>query len=91
MPPRDASGSACDRDGEAREYAPFQRYNGTLRRWVTVRRVLLRVSSTGIAPTVISSVTFRSSIRARLKIRVVLPQLQVGACYLAGRSNVILS
>ena len=75
----------------AGKYAAFQRYNGTLRRWVTVKRVLVRVNSTGIAPTVISPVRFRSSIRARLKIRVVLHQLQVGACYLAGRSNVILS
>ncbi len=75
----------------AGKYAAFQRYKGTLQRWVTVKRVLVRVNGTGIAPTVISSVTFRSSIRARLKIRVVLPQLQVGACYLAGRSNVILS
>ena len=75
----------------AGKYATFQRYSGTLQRWVTVKRVLLRRNSTGIAPTVISSVTFRSSIRPRLKIRVVLPQLQVGTCYLAGRSNVILS
>jgi hypothetical protein len=36
-------------------------------------------------------VTFRSSIRARRTIRVVLAQLQVGTCYGAGRSNVILS
>ena len=75
----------------AGRYGTFQRYNGTLGRWVKVRRVLLRANSTGVAPTVISSVAFRSSIRARLKIRVVLPQLQVGSCYRPGRSNVILS
>jgi plastocyanin len=75
----------------AGKYATFQRYNGTLQRWVSVKRVLLRANSTGVAPTVISSVTFRSSIRARLKIRAVLAQLQVGTCYVAGRSNVILS
>ena len=75
----------------AGKYATLQRYNGTLQRWVNVKRVLLRANSTGVAPTVISSVTFRSSIRARLKIRVVLPQLQVGTRYIAGRSNVILS
>ena len=75
----------------AGKYATFQRYNGTLQRWVTVKRVLLRANSTGIAPTVISSVTFRSSLSARLKIRVVLPQLQVGSCYRPGRSNMILS
>jgi plastocyanin len=73
------------------KYGTFQRYNATLGRWVKVRRVLLRANSTGIAPTVISSVSFRSTIRARLKVRVMLPQLQVGGCYLWGRSNVILS
>jgi len=75
----------------AGKYGTFQRYNGTLGRWVRVKRVLLRANSTGVAPTVISSVTFRSSIRPRLKVRVVLPQLQVGSCYRPGRSNVILS
>jgi plastocyanin len=75
----------------AGKYATLQRYIGTRHRWVNVKRVLLRANRTGVAPTVISSVTFRSSIRARLKIRVVLPKLQVGTCYVAGRSNVILS
>ena len=75
----------------AGKYGTFQRYNGTLRRWITVKRVLLRANSTGIAPTVISSVSFRSTIKPRLKVRVILPPLQVGSCYLPGRSNVILS
>jgi plastocyanin len=75
----------------AGKYGTFQRYNRTLGRWVKVRRVLLRANSTGIAPTVISSVTFRSTIRPRLRIRAVLPQLQVGSCYRPSRSNVILS
>ncbi len=75
----------------AGKYGTFQRYNATLGRWVTVKRVLLRANSTGIAPTVISSVSFRSTIPARLRVRVILPQLQVGSCYLPGRSNVILN
>jgi len=75
----------------AGKYATLQRYSGSRHRWVTVKRVLLRANSTGVAPTVISSITFRASIRARLKIRAVLPKLQVGTCYVAGRSNVILS
>jgi len=75
----------------AGRYGTFQRYNRTLGRWVNVRRVLLRANSTGIGPTVISSVTFRSTIRPRLRIRAVLPQLQVGSCYRPSRSNVILS
>ena len=75
----------------AGKYATFQRYNGTLGRWIKVKRVLLRANATGVAPTVISSVSFRSGIRPRLKVRVVLPQLQVGSCYRPGRSNVIRS
>ena len=75
----------------AGKYGAFQRFNGTLVRWVTVKRVLVRANSTGVAPTVISSVTFRSTIRPLLKVRVVLPQLQVGSCYRPGLSNVIRS
>jgi len=75
----------------AGKYVTFQRYNGTLGRWIKVKRVLLRANATGVAPTVISSVSFRSAIRPRLKVRVVLPQLQVGSCYRPGRSNVIRS
>jgi plastocyanin len=75
----------------AGKYATFQRYNGTLGRWIRVKRILLRANATGVAPTVISSVSFRSAMKPRLKIRVFLPQLQVGTCYRPGRSNVILS
>jgi plastocyanin len=75
----------------AGKYAAFQRYNGVLGRWIYIRRILLRANATGVAPTVISSVSFRSAIRPRLRVRVVLPQLQVGSCYRPGRSNVILS
>jgi plastocyanin len=69
--------------------ATFQRRAG--KRWVLVKRVTLQASTTGVAPTVISSATFRSGIKARLRVRVVLGQKQVGACYLAGRSNTIRS
>jgi plastocyanin len=75
----------------AGKYATFQRYNGVLGRWIKVKRVLLRANATGITPTVISAVSFRSAIKQRLKVRVVLPQLQVGSCYRPGRSNVIRS
>ena len=75
----------------AGKYGTLQRYNTTLARWVNVKRVLLRPNSTGVAPTVISTASFRSTVPSRLKIRVVLPQLQVGSCYTAGRSNTILS
>jgi plastocyanin len=73
----------------AGKYATFQRYNATLRRWVNVKRVLLRANSTGSAPTVITFARFRARVAARAKVRVILPQLQVGSCYAPGQSNVI--
>ena len=75
----------------AGKFGTLQRYNGVLARWVNVKRVVLRASSAGVFPTVVSTSSFRSTVLARRKIRVVMPQLQVGGCYLPGRSNTILS
>ena len=75
----------------AGKLATFQRYRSTTKLWVKVKRVLLKANTTGVAPTVITSAKFRSAIRARQLVRVVLGQKQVGACYLAGRSNTIRS
>lgn len=71
--------------------ATFQRYSKTKKRWVKVKRVLLQADTTGVAPTVITSSTFRSGIKARQRVRVTLGARQVGSCYLAGRSNTIRS
>jgi plastocyanin len=73
----------------AGKYASFQRYNGS--RWLAVKTVLLRANSTGVSPTVITTASFRSSIRAGVRVRAVLGQAQVGTCYLPGISNTILS
>jgi plastocyanin len=75
----------------AGKYATFQRYRRGIKRWRTVRRVLLQANTTGVAPTVITSAKFRSRIKARLQVRVLLGQGQVGSCYVAGRSNTIRS
>lgn len=68
-------------DSFAGKYASFQRYNSTLGRWVAVKVVRLVGTST----------TFRSSVKVGLRVRAVLGQAQVGACYLAGTSNAIRS
>ena len=75
----------------AGKYATFQRYRAATKRWRTVKRVLLKANTTGKAPTVITSAKFRSSVKARTQVRVLLGQSQVGSCYLAGRSNTIRS
>jgi hypothetical protein len=75
----------------AGKYASFQRYNGTLHRWVALKTVQLKASTAGIAPTVLSTASFRSTVRSGLRVRATLPQPQVGGCYAAGTSNTILS
>lgn len=74
----------------AGKYASFQRYNGTLHRWVAVKTVRLAANTTGVAPTVISAVSFRSTVKTGLRVRATLGQAQVGSCYAAGLSNTIL-
>ncbi len=73
------------------KYVSFQRYNGTLRRWVAVKSVLLRANSSGVAPTIVTAAAFRSTIKAGLRVRVTLSQAQAGSCYARGLSNTILS
>jgi len=75
----------------AGKYAGFQRYNGTLRRWVAVKTVALKASTSGVAPTVVSVATFRSTVKAGLRVRMVMAKLQTGTCYSAGVSNTIRS
>jgi plastocyanin len=71
----------------AGKYASFQRYTGT--RWVAVKTVRLVANTSGVAPTVISSATFRSTVKTGLRVRATLGRAQVGSCYLAGTSNAI--
>lgn len=71
--------------------ATFQRYRATLKRWVRVKRVTLKASKAGTAPTVITSAKFGSRVRTGLRVRITLGAKQVGSCYLAGRSNTIRS
>jgi plastocyanin len=74
--------------------ATFQRYSTLRRRWVAVRRFTLRAAGATtlpINPTAVSRRTFRARVGGGLKVRVLLPKAQVGACYAAGVSNVVRS
>jgi plastocyanin len=75
----------------AGKLATFQRYRSATKRWVSVKRVLLKANTTGVAPTVITSAKFRSGIKAKLKVRLSLGSKEVGLCYAAGRSSTIRS
>jgi len=75
----------------AGKYANFQRYNAKLKQWRGVKRVLLHANTTGVFPTVFTTAKFRSSLKSKVRVRVVLKQAAVGSCYLAGKSNTIRS
>jgi hypothetical protein len=67
----------------------FQRLrNG---RWVTLKRVTLKTVKAGTAPTQVSSASLRIRMRAGLRLRAVMPQAQVGTCYVATKSRTIRS
>jgi plastocyanin len=78
-------------DSFAGKRVSFQRYRPAVKRWRSVKGVLLKASTTGVAPTVVSTATFRSSIAARQRVRVVITQKAVGTCYAASHSNTIRS
>jgi plastocyanin len=75
----------------AGSYASFQRYNGVLHRWVAVKIVPLRAGAAAAAPSVITAASFRSTVKAGLRVRATLTQRQVGNCYAAGLSNTVRS
>jgi plastocyanin len=66
----------------------LQRYVPSARRWVRVRFVVLRTISAG-NPTIVSGATARAGVRAGTRVRAVLGQGQVGACYVASISNTV--
>jgi plastocyanin len=73
----------------AGKYASFQRYNGT--RWIAVKTVRLRSNTSGVSPAIVAAASFRSTVRAGLRVRATLGQAQVGTCYLPGISNTVRS
>jgi plastocyanin len=75
----------------AGKYASFQRFNPTTRRWVAVRTIPLKAGATAAAPTVVSLDSFRTTLKAGLRVRATLAQAQTGSCYAPGVSNTVRS
>lgn len=67
----------------------LQRYRAAVRRWATLKRVTLGASTSPTAGTFVTTARFRSRIRRGWRLRVLLPQAQAGACYLAAPSNTL--
>jgi plastocyanin len=71
----------------AGRFVVFSRWAPRLRRWVAIRRVYLRSSTTAS----ISVATFRAKVRRGTKLRLFLTQGQAAPGYLAGQSNFIVA
>jgi len=67
--------------------ATVQRWNAKRRQWVVVRRIRLGPSRAQVAPTTVTSVTFRARMKRGTVVRVILPSVQTGIGYLKGVSN----
>jgi plastocyanin len=68
----------------------LQRWNATLRRWVTVKSALLVKGPAATAPTILSKASFRATVKPRTRLRASISQFQAGSCYRPGLSNVVL-
>ena len=73
----------------AGKYVVLQRYATARRRWVTVKRVVLRTAGAPANGAVTTSANFASRFRRGTRLRLVLPQSQAGTCYVAARSGVV--
>jgi hypothetical protein len=71
------------------KYVLFQRYKKLKKRWVQVKRLALKTSVAGTKPTVVSSVSFKSKLRAGTRVRVMISKGQAGPCYLTAASKSI--
>jgi hypothetical protein len=72
----------------------FDRASGTLQRragnrWVRVRPFTLHRSGGGMGQVPWTYATFRARVKRGTFVRAVLPQSQVGRCYLPGTSNIV--
>ena len=67
----------------------FQRYRAGVRRWATLKRVKLATVKPPVAGTIVTSATFRGSVRRGWRLRALFPQAQVGTCYLSAASNTL--
>ena len=68
----------------------FQRYSKLRRKWIRVKNVTLTTSAPGTPhPAVNTTAKFSSRVRARTRVRILMPLAQTQPCYLSAKSNVI--
>lgn len=73
----------------AGKYVVLQRYASSTRRWVTVKRVVLRTAGPPVAGAITTRAGFTSRLRRGTRMRLVLPQSQAGTCHTASQSGLV--
>jgi plastocyanin len=71
------------------KYVVLQRYNAARRRWLTLKRVVLRTAGAPVGGAITSRAGVTSRVPRRTRLRLVLPQPQAGTCYAAGQSATV--
>jgi plastocyanin len=71
------------------KFVVLQRYSAARRRWLTLKRVVLRTAGAPVAGAITSRAGVTSTVPRRTRLRLVFPQAQAGACYAAGLSATI--
>ena len=71
------------------KYVVFQKRTSV--KWRTVKKVTLTSVMTATAPTQVTSQSFAVRIKGHPKVRVILPAIQAGSCYLPATSNAVRS
>lgn len=67
----------------------IQRYSTLRHRWLRVKNVALTKMTNGTKPTVMSSATFKAKLKARTRVRALLPLAQAQPCYVSAKSNTV--
>ena len=71
------------------KYVVLQLYSAARRRWLALKRVVLRTAGAPVGGAITSRAGVTSRVQRRTRLRLVLPQPQAGACYAAGQSAAV--
>jgi plastocyanin len=72
----------------AGKFVVLQRYTAQ-RRWVSVKRVVLRTAGPPVGGAITTRAGFTSRLRRGTRLRLVLPPAQAGTCYTAAQSGLV--
>ena len=87
--PRNFSARVTAAASFAGKYVVLQRYATKRRRWVTVKRVVLRTAGAPVAGAITTRANFTSRLPRGTRLRLVLPLSQAAPCHAAAQSGLV--